>query len=253
MNNNGYKYSIGAVIENREVSKGIFKINVKGNFLGKPGQFYMLKSWETDPILWRPVSIHNVNDQGIEFLYQVVGKGTEHLSKLTKGDELKLIGPLGNGFNIEELKGKKVALITGGIGVAPMNYVGTSLKESTIDVYSGFRNEVYGIDELERISENLHIATEDGNIGYKGYVTDIFKPEEYDVVLCCGPEIMMYKILKMCKDVGTKIYVSEEKKMACGIGACLVCTCKTIHGNKRTCKDGPVFSGEDFNVKELIC
>ncbi len=251
--NNSYRYIISNVEENIEISKGIFKLGIKGSFKGKPGQFYMIRGWDKEPILWRPISIHNIKEDSIEFLYQLVGQGTELLSKLATGDELKLIGPLGNGFNIEGLGGKKIALVTGGIGIAPMKYLMDELKDPIVHVYSGFRNEVYGIDELESNSQEINIATEDGSKGYKGYVIDLLRPESYDVVLCCGPEVMMYKIVKMCKEAGVKVYISEEKKMACGIGACLVCTCKTIYGNKRTCKDGPVFSGDDFDLKELIC
>lgn len=250
---NNYKYIVSNIAENIEVAKGIFKLIIKGSFKGKPGQFYMLRGWDKEPMLWRPISINNIKEDSIEFLYQLVGQGTELLSRLSAGDELKLIGPLGNGFNIEELAGKKVALVTGGIGIAPMKYLANELKDSIIHIYSGFRNEVYGIDELKVNSQEINIATEDGSEGYKGYAIDLLHPKNYDVVLCCGPEVMMYKVVKMCKNEGTQVYISEEKKMACGIGACLVCTCKTVHGNKRTCKDGPVFSGDDFDLKELIC
>ena len=89
-------------------------------------------------------------------------------------------------------------------------------------------------------------------VGHKGYVTELFNPENYDVVLCCGPEIMMKKVVKMCKEKNVPVYVSMENHMACGVGACLVCTCKTKDGNKRTCKDGPVFLGEDIVIEEVI-
>ena len=99
--------------------------------------------------------------------------------------------------------------------------------------------------EIKEYVTNINISTETGSEGYKGYVTDLFKPENYDVVLCCGPEVMMNKVIKMCNDKKIPLYVSMEKHMACGIGACLVCTCKTINGNRRTCKDGPVFLGSE--------
>ena len=113
----------------------------------------------------------------------------------------------------------------------------------SIDVYAGFRDEVYLIDEFKKYSDNVNVATNTGNYGTKGFVTDILNTENYDTVLCCGPEIMMKKVIEMCKETNTKVYVSMEKHMACGVGACLVCTCKTKDGNKRTCKDGPVFDG----------
>ena len=186
------------------------------------------------------------DEKTITFLYAVVGKGTEEYSKLEKGDYINLTGPLGNGFNLEEDLGK-VAIVCGGIGTAPMVEVSKRLralkKDSIIDVYAGFRDNVYLIEELEKYANKVNITTNTGKYGHKGFVTDILKPEEYDTVLCCGPEVMMAKVIEICKKTNTKIYVSMEKHMACGVGACLVCTCKTKDGFKRTCKDGPVFDG----------
>lgn len=245
-----YKHETCNVVKNEIISEGIFKLTLKSNLKGKPGQFYMLRSWEKEPLLWRPISIHSISDKEIEFLYQLVGDGTKLLSKLKTGDEVKLIGPLGNGFNLEEIKGK-VAVISGGIGVAPMRYLVEELNKIqglSIEVFSGFRDKVFGVKEIKDLGIKINVSTEDGSTGHKGYVTEIFNAQDYDLVLCCGPEVMMYRVVSMCKAVGTKVYISEEKKMACGIGACLVCTCKTVHGNKRTCKDGPVFNGEDIEI-----
>lgn len=238
-------YSAEKVYENIEIENPVYKLTIKGKFNGKPGQFYMLRCWNKEPILSRPISINHIDEEKIVFLYQVVGEGTETLSKLKKAETVEIMGPLGNGFDIDNIKGK-VGIVSGGIGTAPMQYVAESLKECKVDLYAGFRDESYIIDEFKGIVENVNISTETGREGHKGYITDIFKPELYDVVLCCGPEIMMNKVIKLCKDKNVKVYVSMEKHMACGVGACLVCTCKTKHGNKRTCKDGPVFSGEDI-------
>lgn len=245
-----YEYSVCKVIENKKISEGIFKLSVEGKFEGKPGQFYMLRCWDKEPLLWRPISIHNISENSIEFLYQVVGEGTKLLSKLENKDEVKIIGPLGNGFNLDEIKGK-IAVVSGGIGVAPMRYLVNSIKNHTkaeVEVFAGFRNDVYGLDEIEASGTKVMVSTEDGSVGKKGFVTTLFNPKDYDLVLCCGPEVMMYSVIKICREVGTKIYISEEKKMACGIGACLVCTCKTVKGNKRTCKDGPVFDGAEIEI-----
>lgn len=247
MKNTKYDYTLAEVKENNEISKDIYKLVVKGSFKGKPGQFYMLRCWEDEPILWRPISIHNISVDSIEFIYAVVGKGTELLGRLREKDEVKLIGPLGNGFDTENIKGK-IAVVTGGIGIAPMEYVITSLKECEVNFYGGFRDDVYCTDNIKAQVNSFNITTESGSLGHKGYVTEILKPENYDMVLCCGPEVMMKKVVNMCKEVNTKVFISEEKKMACGIGACLVCTCKTVHGHKRTCKDGPVFSGEELEM-----
>ncbi|WP_342590176.1 dihydroorotate dehydrogenase electron transfer subunit [Clostridium muellerianum] len=238
-------YSTEKVYENVEIEDGIYKLTIKGNFNGKPGQFYMLRSWNREPLLSRPISINHIDKEKIVFLYQVVGEGTETLSRLKKFEDVEIMGPLGNGFDIDNIKGK-VAIVSGGIGTAPMQYVAETLKECSIDLYAGFRDKSYIIDEFKQAVENIKISTETGREGYKGYITDIFKPELYDVVLCCGPEVMMNKVAKLCKDKSIKVYISMEKHMACGVGACLVCTCKTKHGNKRTCKDGPVFLGEEI-------
>lgn len=239
------EYSIKKIKENVEISPGIFKLTIEGKFNTRPGQFYMLKACGTDIVLPRPISIYDASDDKISFLYSVVGKGTELLSKLKCNDKLEIMGSLGNGFDVNSIKGR-VAIVTGGIGIAPMNYLIKHLKECEIDLYSGFRSEEFGVDNLEKYINSTNIATESGKKGYKGYVTDLLKPEEYDVVICCGPEIMMKKVVSMCKEQGTEVYASMENRMACGVGACLVCTCKTNEGNKRTCKDGPVFNGKDL-------
>ena len=116
-------------------------------------------------------------------------------------------------------------------------------SDMKLDLFAGFRDDIYLIDKLNDYVNECNVSTNSGKHGHKGFVTDLLKAEEYDTVLCCGPEIMMKKVVDMCKKAGTKVYVSMEKHMACGVGACLVCTCKTKDGNKRTCKDGPVFDG----------
>ncbi|OPD18843.1 dihydroorotate dehydrogenase electron transfer subunit [Clostridium botulinum] len=236
------------VIENKSISTGIFKMTLEGAFKGKPGQFYMIRAWQDEHILWRPISIHDINDNSIEFLYKLEGRGTKILSKIKSEEEVEIMGPLGNGFDLENIKGK-IAIVTGGIGIAPMNYLIKSMKNINMDIYAGFRDEVYCIENFNNLVDKVVVVTEDGSSGEKGYVTDYFHPEDYDLVLCCGPEIMMNKVILMCREKNIPLYVSMEKRMACGIGACLVCTCKTKFGNKRTCKDGPVFKGEDILLK----
>lgn len=239
--------TLARVSSNEKIAEGIYKMTINGEFQGKPGQFYMLKVPNSVVLLPRAISIFDVDDEKISFLYQVVGKGTAEFTTLRPEDEIQLTGPLGNGFDINQM-GKKVAIVTGGIGIAPMMKVAKSLIAESVDVYSGFRNEVYGISDLKNHVDNVYISTEDGSRGHKGYVTEILEPEKYDIVLCCGPEVMMFAVAKLCKEKNTPVYISMENKMACGIGACLVCTCKTKGGNKRTCKEGPVFSGEEFDL-----
>ncbi|MDS0524755.1 dihydroorotate dehydrogenase electron transfer subunit [Clostridium sp. SHJSY1] len=241
----GITYRKSKVILNEKVVDNIYKMVCEDENDIKAGQFYMLKL-NGQTLLPRPISICEKEDNKITFLYAVVGKGTEEFSKIKKGEEISLTGPLGNGFNLDEELGR-VAIVAGGIGTAPMVEVSKRLREKhkdcIVDVYTGFRDEVYLIEELSNYADKVEVTTNTGKYGYKGLVTEIFKPENYDTVLCCGPEVMMKAVVNMCKEKGVKIYVSMEKHMACGVGACLVCTCKTKDGNKRTCKDGPVFDG----------
>ena len=137
-------------------------------------------------------------------------------------------------------------MVFGGIGIAPLYEVVKNLQECEIDLYAGFREKSYSTEAFKEYVENIYIATESGEEGEKGYITDILEVNKYDMVLCCGPEVMMKKVVKMCKEKKVPIYISMEKHMACGVGACLGCTCKTKDGNKRTCKEGPVFLGDEL-------
>lgn len=238
-------YKKSKIISNEKIVDNIYKMVCEEENSIIPGQFYMLKL-KGQTLLPRPISICEKEDNKITFLYAAIGKGTEEFSKLKENEYIELTGPLGNGFNLEENFGK-VAIVAGGIGTAPMIEVSKKLREKKkdgiIDVYMGFRDEVYLVEEFKKYVDKVQITTDTGKYGHKGFVTDILKPEEYDTVLCCGPEIMMKKVIGMCREKNVKIYVSMEKHMACGVGACLVCTCKTKDGNKRTCKDGPIFDG----------
>lgn len=238
-------YREAKVISNEEISKDIYKLVVEDSSEIIAGQFYMLKL-DGATFLPRPISICEKSDDTLTFLYAVVGAGTKEFTKLKVNDEIKLTGPLGNGFDMQKDYGK-VALVSGGIGTAPMLELAKKLREKNpsqiIDLYAGFREEIYLIDELKEYVNEARVSTNTGKHGHKGFVTEILKPEDYDTVLCCGPEVMMKKVIDMCKEKEVNIYVSMEKHMACGVGACLVCTCKTKDGNKRTCKDGPIFDG----------
>jgi dihydroorotate dehydrogenase electron transfer subunit len=237
--------SVEKIYENVEISEGVYMLSIKGKFNVKPGQFFMLKVGDLEPLLPRPISVYDVSSEKISFLYQIVGTGTKLLSKLKENDAIQMMGPLGNGFDVEKIKGK-IAVVSGGIGIAPLIYLIKSLTGCAIDLYAGFRTVDYSVDTVEKYVNKTYLSTENGKIGHKGYVTDLINPKEYEKVICCGPEIMMKKVVCMCKDAKVPVYVSMENHMACGIGACLVCTCKTKDGNKRTCKDGPVFLGKDL-------
>ena len=222
------------IIENSYIGEDMYRMKVAGKFEGKMGQFYMLRAWDKYPVLSRPISIHDIDEEGITFLYKVVGEGTEIFAKLVPGDEIKLQGPYGNGY--EKVEGK-IALVGGGIGVAPLYLVAKTI--SGCDAYLGFREEAILVDEYKEFCNEVKTTT--GNT----FITDILNVEDYDYILSCGPTPMMEKLVKMCEGTNTRIMISLENHMACGVGACLVCTCKTKFGNKKTCKDGPVFWGED--------
>ncbi|MGH4118372.1 dihydroorotate dehydrogenase electron transfer subunit [Clostridium sp.] len=220
-------------------------LSIKGKFNVKPGQFFMIKVESLEPLLPRPISVYDVCEEKISFLYQIVGQGTKLLSKLKENDEIQIMGPLGNGFDIEKIKGN-IAVVSGGIGIAPLLYLIKKLTDCNVDLYAGFRTVDYSADTVSKFVNETYISTESGAIGHKGYVTDLINPQKYNTVICCGPEIMMKKVVHKCNDTNVPVFVSMESHMACGIGACLVCTCKTVEGNKRTCKDGPVFLGKDL-------
>ncbi|NRT70124.1 dihydroorotate dehydrogenase electron transfer subunit [Clostridium beijerinckii] len=238
-------YRNAKVVSNKEISKDIYKLVVEDDAEIKAGQFYMLKL-NGATFLPRPISICEKSENKLTFLYAVVGNGTKEFTRLKEDDEISLTGPLGNGFDLEK-EYNKVALVSGGIGTAPMLQLAKKLRKKNpdqkIDLYAGFRDDVYLIDELQEYVNEVYTSTNTGKHGHKGFVTEILKPEDYDTVLCCGPEIMMKKVIDMCKEKNVAVYVSMEKHMACGVGACLVCTCKTKDGHKRTCKDGPIFDG----------
>jgi dihydroorotate dehydrogenase electron transfer subunit len=227
----------------------------------KPGQFYNLRAWDREPLLSRPISIYDANETTISFLYEIRGVGTKLIAKLKKDDEIELLGPLGNSFELDKIKGR-VAMVAGGIGVAPFLYTVKSLaatrmkeKETNepelhIDLYAGFREKSYAVEEFKDYVDHIYIATDFGTEGHKGFVTDLIDVEKYDLVLSCGPEIMMGKVVNMCKAKDVEVLISMESHMACGIGACLVCACKTVDGMKRSCKDGPIFNGRDVIINE---
>lgn len=231
------------IYSNREISSNIYELILEGDFTGKPGQFYMLRGWDgLDPFLPRPLSIADLENGKLKFLYEIRGRGTHIIGNLKKGDKLSLLGPLGNSFDLDE--NRKVAIISGGIGIAPMLFLAKNL-DAKIDIYSGFRENIYFLDQIKSYTENIYTSTESGSHGHKGFITEIFNPLEYDLVYTCGPTPMMHVVIAMCKGK-VPVYVSMESRMACGIGACLGCTIETVNGMERVCKEGPVFRGEEI-------
>lgn len=239
------------VIENREISNGVFELLVRpedgASFLApKAGQFYMIKCGGkkiTDPLLSRPISICDFEGKNLRFLYLKKGKGTILLSEKNPGDKLQMLGALGTGFDTK-LAGK-IALLGGGIGIAPLYFLAKNLKNSKIDTYLGYADKPYFAEEFEKVSNSLTIYTESGNAGKKGFVTRDFKPENYDYIFSCGPTPMLKALYNITEDK-SKLYLSLEKRMACGMGACLGCVCKTEGGMKTVCKTGPVFRADEL-------
>ncbi|MBS4539190.1 dihydroorotate dehydrogenase electron transfer subunit [Clostridium sp. D2Q-11] len=226
------------IICNEKLSEDMFLITIEGDFPGEMGQFYMIRGWEDYPLLSRPLSIHEINDGSISFIYKVLGEGTLRLSKLQKDDNITLHGPYGNGFPKAE---GRVALVGGGMGIAPLLYTAKKLHKTVdiLDIYMGFRDEALLVDKYKQYADESYIS-----IGSN--ITDQLDISKYDYILTCGPEPMIKRIVEMKEDNHTKIYVSMEKHMACGIGACLVCSCESKNGMTRVCKDGPVYLGEEI-------
>ena len=237
------RYFDSKVLDNQQVAEDIFVLRVERNGAeAKAGQFYMLKSWDKELTLMRPISVFKAEKDELWFMYRLVGKGTQCLSLLEKGASIKLLGPCGNGYPCEKLSGK-VAVVGGGLGVPPLCETSKQLTQVgvTVDAYLGFRDVLFGVKDFEPWCDSIFVSTEKGEEGYKGFVTDLLKPEGYYCVITCGPEIMMRKVAAMCAEAAVPCYCSLEHRMACGLGACLGCSIRTQNGMKRVCKDGPVF------------
>ena len=217
------------------------------------GQFYMLRAWAPDatPILSRPISVNDFDNQtgALTFLYQLKGEGTHKIAALQPGQTLMVTGPCGNGFDAAALtaKYKKIAVVGGGIGTAPLYLLCKELCRSGVrpDLYAGFRDTSYGLQKFPTWCHDIFVATDSGNEGHHGLVTDLLDAKNYDLVLTCGPMVMMRGVAKLCAAVDTPCLASLEKKMACGLGACLGCTCHTKIGPVTVCKDGPVFNAQE--------
>ena len=236
----------------RSLADSVFVIEA-ASFSGLPeikaGQFVqVLVSGSPSTFLRRPVSVHDADYSAstLSFLIEVVGAGTEQLSKLKPGDIVNIIYPLGNSFTLPS-SGEKVLLAGGGCGMAPLLYLGRKVKETGAEPHFalGFRNRtrIIEYDELRKIGP-VYLSTEDGSEGYRGFVTDIpeFRDEEWDRVYCCGPEPMMKAVAGICRVRNIFCEVSLENLMACGMGICLCCIVPTTSGNLCSCTDGPVFN-----------
>jgi len=244
------------VTENRKLNDQFFVIRAASS-LPLPeilaGQFVqILVTQSPGTFLRRPVSVHDVDYQAniISMLVQIVGPGTDRLSRLLPGENINMIYPLGNSFTLPS-PGEKVLLTGGGCGMAPLLYLGRKIKEKGVKpVFAlGFRSKqrILEHEEYKKLGE-VYLSTEDGSEGYKGFVTDIpfFRNEKWDRVYSCGPEAMMKAVAGLCRQKNIHCEVSLENLMACGIGVCLCCVVQTTSGNKCSCTDGPVFNISDL-------
>ncbi len=244
MNSFAPAFLTAPVLSHEQCASDVWRLTVGALSSGDPGQFYLLRSWDRDPLLSRPVSIHDVGPGTLSFLYQVRGKGTELLTHLKPGEDLTMTGPLGNGFQTADLHGR-VAIVTGGIGIAPALYLVQSLTDCQVTVIAGFRHKAYALSQFPLYGADVIVTAEDGSEGAMGFCTDILDPARFDAVLTCGPVPMMARVAQMCAEAGVPCQASLEAHMACGVGACLVCSCATLKGNKRVCADGPVFEAAE--------
>lgn len=244
------------IVENLKLCEDVYEMIIEGPQIAKeakPGQFLHIKvNRGFGVLLRRPFSISRIyRDEGnLSLIYQVIGKGTSEMTSFKKNEYLDVMGPLGNGFPL--IYGKRCAVIGGGMGIAPLVELASSLKGC--DAYLGFRNNTFKLTEFGKVCKELFVATEDGSMGSKGYVTDLIKDiKKYDIVYTCGPKSMMKKVKELCEASSVRCFVSIEERMGCGIGACLVCACKIKEGEtwhyRKVCTDGPVFeAGEvDFD------
>lgn len=227
------------VLENIEITPGILKISLGINLNAKPGQFFMLRadSFRQDPILARPFGVCEQIDGKLVFLVQVVGKGTRLIADLKEGDGVSVLGPLGKGF--EKTNNKKIAIVAGGIGIAPLLELAKNL-DTKADFYGGFADDPYFVEEFKPYVNKLVTSSEkkEGK-----FILEKLNPDEYDLIYACGPNPMLKALCE--KNTKAKIQISMEAHMGCGIGACLGCTVEDRNGDFiRVCKDGPVFDAE---------
>jgi len=239
------------IIENEEIAKEVYKMLLYSKELDfkdfLPGTFINIKVGSgADPLLRRPISIFETNkEEGtISIIYKVMGRGTELMSLMKEGELLDILGPLGTGFPIQD-ESRKVLLVGGGVGVPPLYELGKRLRESGVEVVTvlGFRDaeSIFCEKDFQKLGP-IHIATENGSYGTRGYVTDAIREKnpEFDTIYACGPKLMLKALDETYRET-KKGFLSFEERMACGIGACYGCMVDTKDGLKRVCKDGPVF------------
>ena len=240
------KQSIFKITSNEKIARDIFKMTLAGDTsaITAPGQFVNIKL--DGFFLRRPISVCDCVGENLTLIYKTVGNGTEQMSRMAAGDKLDLLTGLGNGYNTK-ISGGSPLLVGGGVGVPPMYMLCRELisEGKNVTVVLGFnsKDDVFYENEFRALGADVHIATADGTYGIKGFVTDVIKDMQYTFFYTCGPEPMFRAMHKIMTTPGQ---YSFEERMGCGFGACMGCSCKTLTGNKRICKEGPVMESEEI-------
>ena len=242
------------------LTEGIYSMWIEAEDMAEaaaPGQFLSLYTRDSGHLLPRPVSICEIDrDKGmLRIVYRVAGFGTEEFSRYQPGEPVIVLGPLGNGFPLEDKGGRRAFLVGGGIGIPPMLQLAKELKCQK-QMVLGYRDKLFLNAEFARFGP-VFVATEDGSAGTRGNVLDAIKEQglEADVVYACGPKPMLRAVKDLAMERGMECWLSLEERMACGVGACLGCVCRSkdtdSHShvkNKRVCKDGPVFAAGEVEL-----
>ena len=239
------KQGIFEITQNTKLTESVYKMTLSGDVsaITAPGQFVniLLDGF----YLRRPISVCDVGESTLTIIYKVVGKGTKQMSMMTKG-KLDVLTGLGNGYDLS-VSGDKPVLLGGGVGVPPMYLLAKELirQGKQVKVILGFntKDEVFYEDAFKALGADVTVTTVDGSYGTKGFVTDALKNIEYTYFYTCGPEPMLKAVYNASFTSGQ---MSFEKRMGCGFGACMGCSCKTITGYKRICKEGPVMRKEEI-------
>ena len=240
------KQSLFEIIENRPLTETVYLMRLAGDTsdITASGQFVNLKL--DGFFLRRPISVCDSENGILTLIYKVVGKGTEYMSTLPVGEKLDILTGLGNGYDLSA-SGNKPLLVGGGVGVPPLYKLAKNLiregKEVTVILGFNTKSEVFWKEEFQKIGATVIVATVDGSEGVRGFVTDAMKDLDYTYFYSCGPEPMLKALYNASVTSGE---MSFEERMGCGFGACMGCSCKTVTGNKRICKEGPVLKKEDI-------
>ena len=242
------KQSIFEIQSNECIAKNVYKMLLSGDTESiRCGQFVNIKL--DGCFLRRPISVCDAEDGKLTLIYKVVGSGTEIMSGMQKGEKLDLLTLLGNGYDTS-VSGDCPVLLGGGVGVPPLYMLAKKLTEEKkkVSVVLGFNTaqEVFCEDEFKKLGCDVTVTTVDGSCGKKGFVTDAL-PEKYSYFYTCGPEAMLKAVYKATNTSGQ---MSFEERMGCGFGACMGCSCETLTGFKRICKDGPVMKKEEILWKD---